>query len=499
MSWGAGDGTAHQFWRSRGSASRGAPGASSRAGASTVTGARAPPPPAWWFQNGGRGGTRLPVTRALSGGVAPAPARPEPLKPDDECEASCILEKRVNGDAAQYFVEWKQEGKENSWVNRNDMIDDWSGMRGAMNQFELLLLEEIKEVLKKTIEQSKTRVHFKDLTEKVRAEYPYFNFLHIPRDERAGTLDLVILSNYGQWDRYAMQAKCPDFIYVRSIGLLVGKIKEPLWDCRAGSVATPKQQEGEKTIEKEKGKKLKEAYSELIEVIRFFGGKTEISYISSKFSGRCGSWFKAPDYGFEKFKPFVMSCPGVYVHACDHNGQQEVELKDENPEELEGVLEDVRRRREKLLKNMPMHMDNRGTAANPLGDRDWLASLGFGGMKKEGVKAASYNYGRKESASGPGANCETERGLRRRSPIRSAFTDEHRRSSAQTRGGRGGRSRSRGRKRRGRSRSRKRKKRKRSASSSQDSSQESGKKKRSKSPDRRKSPSSEREKSSSSS
>merc|ERR1719273_629026 len=115
MSWGA-DSSARgvtQFWRSRGAARARVPATG------TATATRAPPPPAWWFQNGGRGGTRMPTGPTMAGGVAPAPARPEPLKPDDDCEASCILEKRINGDVAQYLVEWKDSGKENSWMNRN--------------------------------------------------------------------------------------------------------------------------------------------------------------------------------------------------------------------------------------------------------------------------------------------------------------------------------------------------------------------------------------------
>lgn len=259
----------------------------------------------------------------------------EPMEPAEDCPASAVIEKKLDGvrEKCEYLVEWKDPERDDSWEKREELIKNWP-MRGAINQFEGLLLDEIKNVLQKEIERHKEKVPLTSLTEKLKAEYPYFKWNHLPMQLRVTSRNIAGLCRQLN----------PKWVVKPGVREGFGRT--------GGFIMTEEQaKEEDKKVERNK-EKLKESFAELINVLRGYGGKSEISYVNSTFIER-NPIFDQVDFGFSKFKEFVLACPGLRCQA-DHETQGAnrsgliVELVDDNPEELREVLK-------KTLRNEPGH------------------------------------------------------------------------------------------------------------------------------------------------
>lgn len=175
--WGAKDG-ASQFWGA-GKSGRGA--ARARAGiwqpGMTERGVRNP---VWW----GRGG-KPPEPKLVQ---APQQTGPELLEPGEDCPIHLVLEKRFDSARrAEYKVEWKDDRKENGWVQRDMLMRTYLNT-GAINQYEIMQLEEIKKRITELVEASMSPLSWREIAKNVRSEHQrcsatgkvLFSFGHLP-------------------------------------------------------------------------------------------------------------------------------------------------------------------------------------------------------------------------------------------------------------------------------------------------------------------------------
>lgn len=318
MSWGAEDADKSQFWENT---------ARGRAGTRGVA-----PNPQWWYgaeRRGFTGFTRggAPGSTLLLDSIAQG--RPEPLKPAEDCPISCVLEKRRNlsGEGMakttyQYLCEWKDGDRDNSWEERDELVKLWE-VRGALNQYEQTLLENVKESVDRIMKNKKEKILISSIQSRITSEYSSFNFLHLPLQIRKLARNMTqLLTTMGAQDGREWKVKA---------GI-------------DGAVFTKAAQKDEDKEDAKKREKLLEAYMELHECIKKMGGKTELSFVAGKYPSENAPWFFHKHYGFERFSDFVASCPGVQIGSQGADGQSRaIEIKDPNPAELRETFEKKRR------------------------------------------------------------------------------------------------------------------------------------------------------------
>lgn len=150
--------------------------------------------PAWWGRsrtNGASVAANLAQTAEALKTVAvkkkepPPPVDgPELLEPHENCPILTVLEKRLNAaKKAEYKIEWKDD-RDNEWLGRATVMEKYWN-QGAINQFECVLLEEVRETIVKVVERAeKGTASFGDVAKKVRGEFATFSFGHIPKEKK---------------------------------------------------------------------------------------------------------------------------------------------------------------------------------------------------------------------------------------------------------------------------------------------------------------------------
>lgn len=225
-----------------------------------------------------------------------------------------VKKKRVvEGDNAEYLVEWQDLAREPAWVSRNDLIKIWRN-RGIVGKFENQLLEDVKEHIRALIEEE-GKLSLPDLGKYIKTDWPMFQFkVHKLRN----------LS--------ALVRTIPEYAKVEVETRFVFSNREYGKQIRARSRSrSPSVQEKTK-------RDLYMAYADLVGVIKLLGGSTKMSRIGAAFRQAGYQKFNAREYGFKKFRDFVTSCPGVYVDPKAFTAPVPVKLEDENPKELREFL-----------------------------------------------------------------------------------------------------------------------------------------------------------------
>jgi len=256
--------------------------------------------------------------------IPPVPVGPpEEIEPSEHCPIESISSKQVDNGAVFYMVHWKdsEDQKESGWVNRNQLYGDGK-CRGAVNQYEVEFLEEIKEVIKNTVEDTNEVILISTLERKLKSEYPEFVWSHLPRQFYAKFRNITML--------------------LKSIEGF--KVKEG----HRGTVATAAALEKKREEEMMKQEELREAFATLIELVMQRGGKTELSYVSGVFTNFCPN-FDREKYGFMRFKEFILACPGIYMDPAPRQQPIPIELKDPCPPELKDILERRRTAAKELM------------------------------------------------------------------------------------------------------------------------------------------------------
>merc|ERR1719471_2269839 len=133
-------------------------------------------------------------------------------------------------------------------------------MRGAINQFENLLLAEVKEQLHIKIEKQRIPWKLSELHKWLRTAYPYFHWIHLPRERQMSLRNLQ-----------GMIRSIDDSWVIKSM--------------REGpTVMTPKQMKRQEQLDIDNAKRLRFTYCQLIECLASIGSRVDLSYMSSKWN-----------------------------------------------------------------------------------------------------------------------------------------------------------------------------------------------------------------------
>merc|ERR1719158_775694 len=111
------------------------------------------------------------------------PCKPEILEPPLDCRIKTITAKEMRHDGAFYYVTWKddpEDVRETGWYKREELRHDPKNI-GAINAYEIEFLNEIKEIVKNTVEDAGDVVYIGELQNRLKEEYAEFKFAHIPR------------------------------------------------------------------------------------------------------------------------------------------------------------------------------------------------------------------------------------------------------------------------------------------------------------------------------
>lgn len=271
------------------------------------------------LQNAPKGFEWSPVT----GGAGIGAVRPwEGTLPDLPAEEATdprniirqVKKKRVvEGDKAEYLVEWQDLVREAAWVTRDDVIQIWRN-RGIVKKFEGQLLNDVKEHLRALIEEE-GKLSLPDLGKYIKTDWPMFQF----KVHKMRNLSSLVRT-------------MPEYAKVETETRFVFSNREYGKQVRARSRSrSPSVQEKTK-------RDLYVAYADLVGVIKLLGKKTKMSRVGAAFRQAGYQKFNARDYGFKKLRDFVASCPGVWVNPEQFVAPVQVELRDDNPKELREFL-----------------------------------------------------------------------------------------------------------------------------------------------------------------
>lgn len=349
-----------------------------------------------------------------------------------DCPISAVLDKRIDDKGVEYYIEWLDDSKENSWETRLSLWSNWV-CRPIIQQFEKGILDSLVEKLTTAV-GDKGCVEMSDLTSKLKDIAPKFRWQECPPYN-------------GRPVRAVHQlCRCIPELVVQGIG-------------KGMKVGTKKYFDEQKAWQT---KRLKEYFCELIDIVKELNGKSHIGPVNSAFNRRLmemghGHKLDCQAFGFAKFKQFTVACPGLKVEGGDPTI---LTLEDDEPEELKEVLEQKKlewKRSGKHNRTLPELRNLHALSANTPKD---LQTRIWGRNSEDTMKMLNDKLG-----IGPGANRRRDRsrshkGQRRRYRTRSRSRERVRRRSPPRR-------RSRSRRRRDKKR---RKKRRRSESPSSDAS-----------------------------
>lgn len=225
-----------------------------------------------------------------------------------------VKKKRVvEGDKAEYLVEWQDLAREPAWVTREDVIQIWRN-RGIVNKFEEQLLNDVKEHIRALIEEE-GKLSLPDLGKYIKTDWPMFQF----KVHKMRNLSSLVRT-------------MPEYAKVETDTRFVFSNREYGKQVRARSRSrSPSVQEKTK-------RDLYMAYADLVGVIKLLGKNTKMSRVGAAFRQAGYQKFQSRDYGFKKFRDFVASCPGVWVDPDAFVAPVKVKLNDENPKELREFL-----------------------------------------------------------------------------------------------------------------------------------------------------------------
>jgi len=175
-------------------------------------------------------------------------------------------------DGAFYYVQWKDSPddiREAGWYKREELRRDLRNI-GAINAYEIEFLNEIKEIIKNTVEDACEVVYIAELQNRLKEEYAEFKFAHVPRHP-----DYVKYQNLTSLLKTIAGFHVNDSRFGKPNQGRYGMYRHPGRGMAGGTVATDAALEKKRQEEVKKQEELQEAFAMLIDVLKKLGGKTE--------------------------------------------------------------------------------------------------------------------------------------------------------------------------------------------------------------------------------